>query len=234
MTEIIYTLIVTHLTILCVTIFLHRCQAHRSVVLHASVSHVMRFWLWLTTGMITREWVAVHRLHHQKTDSPGDPHSPVQSGIWRVLFGGAWLYRNACQDHDMIERLSTGTPDDWIERHVYRRYPYAGILIMLLVDVALFGIWGIAVWAVQMIWIPFWAAGVVNGLGHWWGYRVSNTNDTSRNLCPFAVVIGGEELHNGHHSDAASPKFSQKWFEVDIGWVWIRVLTFFGLARSRK
>lgn len=234
MTEIIYTLIVTHLTILCVTIFLHRCQAHRSVILHASVSHVMRFWLWLTTGMITQEWVAVHRLHHQKTDSPGDPHSPVQSGIWRVVFGGAWLYRTACQDRDMVKRLRAGTPNDWVERHVYSRYPYAGILLMLLIDLALFGVPGAAVWAVQMIWVPFWAAGVVNGLGHWWGYRNTDTADTSTNIFPWGILIGGEELHNSHHSDPTNPKLSQRWFEFDIGWFWIKILCWSNLARVNR
>lgn len=234
MTEIIYTLIVTHITILCVTIFLHRCQAHRSVLIHSSVAHAMRFWLWLTTGMITKEWVAVHRLHHQKTDEPGDPHSPRQFGIWHVVFGGAWLYRNACQDRRTIQKLGAGTPNDWIERHVYSRYPYFGILIMLAINVTLFGYWGLAVWAVQMLWIPFWAAGVVNGLGHWWGYRNGDYGDTSTNISPWGILIGGEELHNNHHLDPTSAKLSRKWWEFDIGWMWISILEMCGLAIVRN
>ena len=229
----IYTLITTHITILCVTLFLHRSQAHRAVQFHPVVAHFMRFWLWMTTGMVTREWVAVHRQHHQKCERPGDPHSPYVYGIWRVLFLGAWLYRNACQAQDMISRLGSGTPDDWVERRVYSRYPLAGVSLLLLIDCALFGWWGLAVWAVQMAWIPFWAAGVVNGLGHWWGYRNGDSRDRSTNLVPWGIVIGGEELHNNHHLDAANPRLSRRWWEIDVGWWWIRILCAVRLAQLR-
>jgi stearoyl-CoA desaturase (Delta-9 desaturase) len=233
MTELIAVLVMTHMTILCVTIFLHRSQAHRSVELHPAVAHVMRFWLWLTTGMVTREWVAVHRQHHQKCEQPGDPHSPHVYGIWRVLFGGAFLYHSATKDHAMIQRLGSGTPTDWMERNVYSRYSRAGILLLLLVELAVFGGSGAVMWLIQMAWIPFWAAGVVNGLGHWWGYRNGATRDRSTNLVPWGIVIGGEELHNNHHLDAANPKLSRKWWEFDIGWFWIKVLTWLKLARIR-
>jgi len=180
--------------------------------------------------MVTREWVAVHRRHHQKTDEPGDPHSPRQFGIWRVLFAGAWLYRNSCQDKKMIDKLSHGTPNDWIEKNLYRRYPLLGIFLLLIIDYALFGWMGIVCWLVQMAWIPFWAAGVVNGLGHWWGYRNGNSGDTSTNIFPWGIVIGGEELHNNHHLDPASAKFSRQWWEFDAGWVCIKILEFLNLA----
>lgn len=233
MIELIYLLAMTHVTIMSVTIYLHRNQAHRSVQLHPAVSHFMRFWLWLTTGMITQEWVAVHRQHHQKCDQPEDPHSPKQKGIWRVLFGGAWLYRQACQDRDLISRLSTGTPQDWIEQHVYRRLPWLGVSFLFLFNTAVFGWTGVMLWVIQMAWIPFWAAGVVNGLGHWWGYRNGNTDDSSTNICPWGIIIGGEELHNSHHLDPTNPKLSQRWFEFDIGWMYISVLKFFNLASVR-
>lgn len=234
MIELLYTLITTHITILCVTIYLHRSQAHRSVILHPTVTHFMRFWLWLTTGMITREWVAVHRQHHQKCEQLGDPHSPRIFGIWRVLLGGSWLYHQATQDTKMIEKLSYGTPDDWIERNVYQQYPSLGIVILLVIDVALFHGWGLVIWAVQMAWIPLWAAGVVNGLGHWWGYRNGNSRDSSTNIFPWGIVIGGEELHNNHHLDPTSAKLSLKWWEMDIGWAWIKMLSCLGLAEIRK
>lgn len=233
MIELILVLIMTHMTILCVTIFLHRSQAHRSVELHPVVAHVMRFWLWLTTGMVTREWVAVHRLHHQKCEKVGDPHSPHVHGIWRVLLSGAWLYKLAAQDQKMVSKLGYATPNDWIERNVYSRYNTAGILLLLIIETALFNGWGIVMWLVQMLWIPFWAAGVVNGLGHWWGYRNGNSGDRSTNLVPWGIIIGGEELHNNHHLDAANPKLSRKWWEFDIGWFWIKVLTWLKLARIR-
>jgi stearoyl-CoA desaturase (Delta-9 desaturase) len=234
MTELILVLIMTHLTILSVTIFLHRSQAHRSVELHPVVSHAMRFWLWLTTGMVTREWVAVHRKHHQKCEKSGDPHSPHVYGIWRVLFCGAALYHSSTKDQDMVQQLGSGTPDDWIERNVYSRYSRAGILLLLLVELAVFGGWGILMWLIQMAWIPFWAAGVVNGLGHWWGYRNGSTRDHSTNLVPWGIIIGGEELHNNHHLDAANPKLSRKWWEFDIGWFWIKILSWLKLARFRS
>lgn len=195
----------------------------------------MRLHLWLTTGMNTREWVAIHRAHHQYSDTDRDPHSPKTYGIWRVLFLGWKLYVNASKDRKMIAELGHGTPNDWIENKVYTPHPYAGILLMLIIDCWLFGPGiGAVVWGVQMIWIPFFAAGVINGLAHWWGYRVTETKDTSRNLWPWAIWIGGEELHNGHHSDGASAKFSQRWYEFDIGWMYISVLKFFGLAQLRR
>lgn len=227
------TLVMVQITIACVTLYLHRSQAHRAVQFHPVVVHFMRFWLWLTTGMITREWVAIHRRHHQRSDQAGDPHSPQIYGIWRVLFGGAFLYHAASRDRAMVDQLSTGTPDDWIERNVYAAHSRLGIMIMLAMDVAVFGWWGFVVWGVQMIWIPFWAAGVINGLSHWWGYRNVETADTSRNLWPWAIWIGGEELHNGHHADGANAKFSQKWWEFDIGWMYIQILRTLGLAKLR-
>jgi stearoyl-CoA desaturase (delta-9 desaturase) len=194
----------------------------------------MRFWLWMTTGMITREWVAIHRKHHQASDTEQDPHSPKQYGIWRVLFLGWKLYVDASKNRQMIQDLGHGTPNDWIERKLYTPHNYLGILLMLVVDCVLFGPWGIVIWGVQMIWIPLWAAGVINGLAHWWGYRNTETKDTSRNLWPLAIWIGGEELHNNHHADGASAKFKQKWFEIDIGWVYIKILEFFNLAKIRQ
>ncbi len=223
----------THITIICVTLFLHRSQAHRSIHFHPAVSHFMRFWLWLTTGMNTKEWVAVHRKHHQASDTPADPHSPKIYGIWRVLFGGAFLYVQSKKDPEVM-KLGVGTPNDWIERKIYTPHPYAGILLMLVIDLVLFGLAGFIVWGVQMIWIPFWAAGVINGLAHWIGYRNYDVKDTSRNLYPIAFWIGGEELHNNHHGDGASAKFSKRWFEFDIGWMWFRILETFNLAWRRQ
>ena len=234
MNTIIATLVMVQLTIACVTLYLHRSQAHRGVTFHPVVAHAMRFWLWMTTGMVTGEWVAIHRRHHQKSDQAGDPHSPQVYGIGRVLFGGALLYKQAARDRDMVAQLSTGTPDDWIERNLYRPHSALGIVLMLVIDLCLFGAWGLIVWGIQMLWIPFWAAGVINGLGHWWGYRNTDTADTSRNLWPLAVWIGGEELHNGHHADGANPKFSQRWWEFDIGWFYITVLRWLGLATLRQ
>ena len=221
------------ITIACVTLYLHRSQAHRAVQFHPVVEHFMRFWLWLTTGMVTEEWVAVHRKHHQKSDQAGDPHSPQIYGIWTVLFKGAILYKQAAKDRIMIANLSIGTPDDWIERHLYRKYSALGIALMLIIDLCLFGLWGWLVWGIQMIWVPFWAAGIINGLSHWWGYRNTDTKDTSRNLWPVAVWIGGEELHNNHHADGANAKFSQRWWEFDIGWMYINILKKLGLATLR-
>ena len=234
MIELFILLVMTQMTIASVTLYLHRSQAHRSVTFHPAVAHVMRFWLWLTTGMVTREWVAVHRRHHQRSDLLGDPHSPQIWGIWRVLLGGAQLYARAARDSEMVNSLSHGTPQDWIEQNLYSRYSWLGVTLLAAVLMLLFGWWGLAMWLVQMIWIPFWAAGVINGLAHWWGYRNTNTPDTSRNLWPWAVWIGGEELHNSHHSDAANPKFSQKWWEFDIGWMYIRILETLGLAQVRR
>jgi stearoyl-CoA desaturase (delta-9 desaturase) len=230
MNTILYTLVVTHVTIACVTLFLHRSQAHRSVSFHPAVAHFMRFWLWLTTGMVTRQWVAIHRKHHQYSDNKGDPHTPHVFGIWRVLFGGALLYHEASKDTDMIQKYGVGTPDDWIEQRLYTPHSRLGIMIMLLIDLWLFGLIGFVVWGIQMLWIPFWAAGVVNGLAHWWGYRNGETRDQSRNISPWGIVVGGEELHNNHHLSPASPRLSQRWFEFDIGWMYIQILKFLRLA----
>lgn len=224
----------THITILCVTIFLHRTQAHRSLTLNPVVSHLMRFWLWLTTGMVTKEWVAIHRKHHQKCEHVGDPHSPHVFGIWKVLFGGAFLYANASKDKELINSYGIGTPDDWIERNLYSARPSLGIGILFVLELILFGWAGILMWLVQMAWIPFWAAGVVNGVGHWFGYRNTNTKDRSRNILPIGFIIGGEELHNNHHHRPASPKLSEKWFEIDIGWFWIKTLSYIGLIKIRN
>ena len=233
MTIILATLIMTHLTIVSVTLYLHRCQAHRGVEFHPVLAHAMRFWLWLTTGMTTKQWVAVHRKHHQNTDVEGDPHSPHVFGIWNLVFGGVKYYNRAGSDAGMIMKYGMGTPKDWIERKLYTPHHRLGILLMLIIDLLLFGSWGFLVWGVQMIWIPFWAAGFINGVGHWWGYRNTDTNDKSTNLIPVGIWIGGEELHNNHHADIANPKFSQKWYEFDIGWFYIRTLSMLGLAKVR-
>jgi len=229
-----YTLLVTHITIVCVTLFLHRGQAHKGIIFHPILSHFMRFWLWLTTGMVTKQWVAIHRKHHVYSDQEGDPHSPHVFGIWHVLTQGAVLYSKAAKDTAMVEQFGVGTPDDWIERDLYTPYNFLGILIMLAIDVALFGVWGLLVWGIQMIWIPFWAAGVINGLGHWIGYRNGTTRDQSRNLVPWGIVIGGEELHNNHHLSPARVKLSRHWFEFDIGWMWLTLFRFLKLAKLRS
>jgi stearoyl-CoA desaturase (delta-9 desaturase) len=233
MTEILYTAIVTHITIACVTLYLHRSQAHRGVTFHPVLAHVMRFWLWITTGMVTKQWVAIHRKHHQHDDQPGDPHSPHVFGIWRVLFGGAFLYAQAAKDRAMIENYGVGTPDDWVERKIYTPLNWVGILLMLILNISVFGSWGLLIWGIQMIWIPFWAAGVVNGLGHWIGYRNGQTRDESRNLFPIGIIIGGECLHNNHHLEPANPRLSRRWFEFDIGWMYITILRTLGLAKLR-
>lgn len=233
MTEILYIAIVTHITIACVTLYLHRSQAHRGVTFHPVIAHFMRFWLWLTTGMITKQWVAIHRKHHQHDDQPGDPHSPHVFGIWRVLFGGTFLYAQAAKDRAMIENYGVGTPNDWLERKIYTPLNWVGILLMLIVNICVFGAWGLLVWGVQMIWIPFWAAGIVNGIGHWWGYRNGETRDRSRNIVPIDIIVGGELLHNNHHLDPASPRLSRRWFEFDIGWMYITILRKLGLAKLR-
>jgi stearoyl-CoA desaturase (delta-9 desaturase) len=233
MTEIIYTLVMTHITIVCVTLFLHRGQAHRGIEFHPILSHFMRFWLWMTTGQITKQWVAVHRKHHRFTEQEGDPHTPHVYGFWRVLFKGAFLYHIASKDSVMVTQYGAGTPDDWIEQHVYTKHSRLGILLMLLIDIVLFGAWGLLIWGIQMIWIPFWAAGVVNGIGHWWGYRNGETKDHSRNIMPWGIIIGGECLHNNHHLDPANPKLSRRWFEFDIGWMWLTVFRLLGLAKLK-
>ncbi len=214
MLEIIYTLVVTHITIVCVTLFLHRGQAHRAILFHPILSHFMRFWLWLTTGMITKQWVAIHRKHHRHSDQPGDPHSPHVYGIKKVLFKGAWLYNDASKDKIMVDTYGRGTPTDWLELHLYSAYSRLGIGILFLLDVLIFVWWGPIIWGRQMIWIPFWAAGVINGIGHWIGYRNGDTRDSSRNISPWGIVIGGEELHNNHHLEPASARLSKKWWEL--------------------
>lgn len=230
----IVTLVLTHITIISVTVFLHRSQAHRGLDLHPAVMHFFRFWLWLTTGMITKEWVAIHRKHHARVERDGDPHSPVVFGLGMVFFRGAELYRLEAKNEDTLKRFGHGTPDDWMERNIYTRYNLVGILIMLAIDLALFGVIGLTVWAIQMAWIPFWAAGVVNGVGHALGYRNFASPDTSTNISPWGIIIGGEELHNNHHAYGTSAKFSSKWFEFDLGWCYIQALRFFRLATVKK
>ncbi len=227
-------LALTHITIAGVTIYLHRHQSHRALDLHPVVSHFFRFWLWLTTGMITREWASIHRKHHANSDKPGDPHSPVVYGIRKVLFDGAELYRRECRNRETMERYGHGTPDDWIENRLYTPHSGKGIALMLVVNLLLFGPLGLTIWAVQMIWIPFFAAGVINGVGHWWGYRNYEVADTSTNIVPWGILIGGEELHNNHHTFASSAKLSSKWWEFDIGWMYIRIFESLGLARVKK
>ena len=228
------TVVLTQMTIASVTIYLHRHQTHRALTLHPFISHIFRFWLWMTTGMVTGEWVAIHRKHHATTDVEGDPHSPVVLGIKKVFWEGAELYRKASKDKEMVEKYSHGTPDDWIERNVYKKYSGKGIFLMLLIDLLLFGIPGVSIWAIQMMWIPVWAAGVVNGIGHYWGYRNFECPDAATNVSPWGFWIGGEELHNNHHTFASSAKFSVKPWEFDIGWMYICCLSFLGLAKVKK
>ncbi len=223
-------LLLTHITVAAVTIFLHRHQAHRALTLHPAVSHFFRIWLWLTTGMVTREWVAVHRKHHAKCETDEDPHSPQVRGIARVLFAGVGLYQAEASKPETLEDYGKGTPDDWLERNVYARLPAHGIALMFAIDALLFGWVGMIIFAVQMLWIPFWAAGVINGIGHYWGYRNFETQDASRNIVPVGVLIGGEELHNNHHAYRQSARFSNKRWEFDIGWLYIRLLETVGLA----
>ncbi|MDP3704808.1 MAG: fatty acid desaturase [Legionellaceae bacterium] len=231
---VVATIVLTQVTIASVTIYLHRNQTHRALTLHPIISHFFRFWLWMTTGMVTAEWVAIHRKHHATTDVEGDPHSPVVLGIKKVFWEGAELYRDARKDKDMVAKYSHGTPDDWIERKLYSRFSARGVVLMLLVDVFLFGVPGVSIWAIQMMWIPVWAAGVVNGIGHYWGYRNFECPDAATNVFPWGFWIGGEELHNNHHTFASSAKFSVKWWEFDIGWMYIRLLSFLGLAKVKK
>lgn len=228
------TIVLTQITIASVTIYLHRSQCHRALTLHPLISHFFRLWLWLTTGMVTADWVAIHRKHHATTDMEGDPHSPVMVGIRKVLWQGAELYRVARKDREMIAKYSHGTPTDWVERKVYAQHSAKGILLMFLLDLFFFGVPGITIWAIQMMWIPFFAAGVVNGIGHYWGYRNFECLDAATNVFPWGFWIGGEELHNNHHTFATSAKFSVKWWEFDIGWMYICILSFLGLAKVKK
>jgi stearoyl-CoA desaturase (delta-9 desaturase) len=230
----LYTLVMTHITIIGVTVYLHRHQAHRALDLHPVASHFFRFWLWMTTGMVTGQWAAIHRKHHAKCETEDDPHSPQTRGIWKVLLEGAELYRAEAKNDETVKKYGHGTPNDWLERRVYAKHAVLGVTLMALIDLALFGIVGISVWAVQMVWIPFWAAGVVNGLGHFWGYRNFNCADASTNLVPWGILIGGEELHNNHHTYATSAKLSNKWYEFDIGWAYIRIMSALRLAKVKK
>jgi stearoyl-CoA desaturase (delta-9 desaturase) len=230
----LYTLVVTHFTILSVTIFLHRSQAHRALDLHPLPAHFFRFWLWMTTGMVTKQWVAIHRKHHAKCETPDDPHSPQTRGIKTVLLQGAELYRAEAKVQETQKKYGHNTPDDWIERNLYTRHSALGVSLMLIIDMALFGALGLSVWAVQMLWIPINAAGIINGIGHYWGYRNFEAPDASTNVAPWGIVIGGEELHNNHHTYPTSAKFSIKPFEFDIGWGYIRALEMLGLAKVRK
>jgi stearoyl-CoA desaturase (delta-9 desaturase) len=230
---VLVALVLTHVTIVAVTVFLHRHQAHRALELHPLPSHLFRLWLWLTTGMVTKEWAAIHRKHHARCETVDDPHSPQTRGLSKVLWEGAELYRAEAKNAGTLQRYGHGTPDDWLERNVYRR-SVLGVAIMLVIDAIAFGAMGLTIWAVQMAWIPFWAAGVVNGVGHFWGYRNYDCADASRNILPWGILIGGEELHNNHHSFATSAKLSSKWYEFDIGWMYIRLLEILGLAKVRK
>jgi len=230
---ILLTLVLTHISIAAVTIYLHRCQAHRALDLHPAVAHFFRFWLWLTTGTSTREWVAVHRCHHARCETEEDPHSPVIFGIDKVLWQGYELYREAADNTELVERYSHGTPNDWLEQVVYQRRAI-GVGLMLAIDVVLFGVLGVAVWAIQMVWMPFFAAGVINGLGHWWGYRNFSSPDAATNIVPWGVLIGGEELHNNHHAFPSSAKLSANWWEFDIGWMYIKLMSYLGLAKVRR
>jgi stearoyl-CoA desaturase (delta-9 desaturase) len=231
---VVYTLVLTHITIAAVTIFLHRCQAHRALDLHAIPSHFFRFWLWLTTGMVTKEWAAIHRKHHAKCETEEDPHSPVTRGIKKVLLEGSELYRTEAKNIETVTKYGHGTPDDWIEHNLYSKYQWQGVGAMLIINVLLFGVIGATVWAVQMLWIPIFAAGVINGIGHFWGYRNYDCTDASRNIVPWGILIGGEELHNNHHTFGTSAKLSNKWYEFDIGWLYIRILETLGLAKVKK
>ena len=224
----------THITIAAVTIFLHRSQAHRGVDLHPAVSHFFRFWLWITTGMVTKEWVAIHRKHHAKVESADDPHSPQTRGIAKVLLEGTELYRAEAMNAETLAKYGHGTPDDWLERRIYAGMLWQGVGLMLVIDVVLFGAIGITIWAVQMLWIPVFAAGIINGIGHYWGYRNFACEDASTNIVPWGIIIGGEELHNNHHAYASSAKLSSRWFEFDLGWTYIRILEMLGLAKVRK
>lgn len=224
-------LVMVQITIAAVTIYLHRSQAHRALDLHPAVAHFFRAWLWLTTGMQTKDWVAIHRKHHAKCETAEDPHSPQTRGIRTVMWQGAELYKAEAKNAETLQRYGHGTPSDWVEHNVYSKFTWQGVGVMMVIDLLLFGAAGIAIWAVQMLWIPFHAAGVINGIGHFWGYRNYDSPDASTNLTPWAFWIGGEELHNNHHTHPTSARFSLKWFEFDIGWQYIRAMQALGLAK---
>jgi stearoyl-CoA desaturase (Delta-9 desaturase) len=231
---IVVALVFSHITIAGVTIYLHRNQCHRGLDLHPVVSHFFRFWLYLTTGMNTKEWVAIHRKHHARCETEEDPHSPQILGLRKVLWQGAELYRDESEKPETLAKYGKGTPDDWIERNLYSPRHNWGVITMLITNLVLFGPIGLTIWAVQMMWIPFWAAGVINGVAHYWGYRTFQADDASRNIIPWGIIIGGEELHNNHHAYPSSAKFSNRWYEFDIGWMYIRALEFFGLATVKR
>lgn len=232
--NIVAALIVTHITIAGVTIFLHRNQAHRALTLHPLISHFFRVWLWLTTGMETKAWAAIHRKHHAKCETEEDPHSPQVFGLPKVLWEGAELYRKEAKNQETLDRYGQGTPDDWLEKNIYTPHSGKGVLLMLAINLILFGLPGLTIWAVQMAWIPFFAAGIVNGVGHYWGYRNFECTDAARNIIPWGIIIGGEELHNNHHSYPTSAKLSVTWWEFDIGWMYIRIMMALGLAKVRR
>jgi len=234
MIELIYVLVTTHITIVCVTLYLHRGMSHRGIQFHPILSHFMRLWLWITTGMVTKEWMGVHRAHHRYSDQPGDPHSPIVFGRYNILLRGVRYYRMALKGGGLAQAYAPDAPSDWIEQKLYTPYHYVGIVLLLGLDVLLFGLWGLIIWLVQIAWIPFWAAGVINGLGHWLGYRNGETGDNSRNISPWGILIGGEELHNNHHMDPANPKLARRWFEVDIGYIWLRLFVILKLAKLRQ
>ena len=231
---ILVALLMTHITIAAVTIYLHRHSAHRALDLHPAVTHFFRLWLWLTTGMSTKAWTAIHRKHHAKCETEEDPHSPQVLTLKKVLLEGSELYRKEAANQDTLDKYGHGTPDDWMERNVYTRTDKGGVAIMLVADILLFGPLGLTIWAVQMLWIPVTAAGVINGVGHYYGYRTFQVEDASTNIVPWGILIGGEELHNNHHAYASSARLSNKWYEFDIGWFYIRVLETFGLAQVKK
>ena len=231
---VLFTLALTHITMISVTVFLHRHQAHRALDLHPAVAHFFRLWLWLTTGQVTKEWAAIHRKHHAKCEQPDDPHSPQVYGIRKVLFQGAELYRAESKNKETIVRYGHGTPDDWIERNLYTRFSWQGVGLMMVIDLSLFGALGLTVWAVQMAWTPITAAGIINGAAHYWGYRNFESPDASTNISPWGIIIAGEELHNNHHTYPTSAKLSVKPYEFDIGWMYISILQFAGLAHVKK
>jgi stearoyl-CoA desaturase (delta-9 desaturase) len=231
---VLVALVFTHITIASVTIYLHRAQAHRALDLHPIASHFFRLWLWLTTGMVTKEWVAIHRKHHAKCETEEDPHSPVTRGIDTVFWKGSELYRAEAKNQETLAKYGHNTPDDWIERHLYTPYSWQGVALMMIINIALFGAAGVTIWAVQMIWIPITAAGIINGIGHYWGYRNFEAVDASTNISPWGIIIGGEELHNNHHTYPTSAKLSVKPYEFDIGWLYIRLMEMVGLANVRK
>ena len=231
---VVVALVLTHITIASVTIYLHRHSAHRALDLHPLVAHFFRFWLWLTTGMVTKEWTAIHRKHHAKCETEDDPHSPQVVGIQKVLLEGSELYRKEALNQETLDKYGHGTPDDWIERNVYSRTAIGGVGLMMVIDIILFGPIGLTIWAVQMLWIPIFAAGVINGVGHYLGYRNFQVDDASTNIVPWGILIGGEELHNNHHAYASSARLSSKWFEFDIGWLYIRLMEMVGLAKVKK